>query len=86
MHHCTIAEMHQRTNELLQGIISQIKYEISKCTGCYYWGSEVWLKTKKIFAKIFGEFLNQKKKIVILTKNVHWCIGVIAHLSIGTCE
>ena len=37
----------------------------------YNWGSEVWLKTKKIFAKIFGkqkkifakifgEFLNQK--------------------------
>ena len=24
MHHCTIAKMHQRTNELLQGIISQI--------------------------------------------------------------
>ena len=24
MHHCTTAEMHQRTNELLQGIISQI--------------------------------------------------------------
>ena len=50
----------------------------------YNWGPEVWLKpkkyllkyfgNKKIFAKIFGEFLNKKKHFVILTK---MCIGAL---------
>ena len=34
MHQCTIAKMHQRTNELFQGIISQIlkiKYHNTEC-------------------------------------------------------
>ena len=49
-----------------KGIISQIfkkKYEISKCTGCYYWGAVVWLKSHKYLLKIIPSKWIPKKNI-----------------------
>ena len=77
MHYCTIAKMHQRTNELLQEIISQIlkiKYHNTECDD---WGP---FKLAKSIKNI--KYLS--KIIIFKIKNLNWGICALVHLSIWT--
>ena len=77
MHQCTIAKMHQRTNELFQGIISQIlkiKYHNTECDD---WGP---FKLAKSIKNI--KYLS--KIIIFKIKNLNWGICALVHLSIWT--
>ena len=78
MHQCTIAKMHQRTNELFHSQILRIKYQDT-----FIW--MLWLGAVKL-AESIKNIKYLSKIIIFKNKNFelgHLCIGAFEHLDIS---